>query len=154
VGLTELDVPLPDRPSPADETLALLDSYEAATMATAGPRFFGFVMGGVLPAALAANWLAGAWDQNSGLAGVTPLVAKLEDVALRWMRDLFGLPPKTGVGFVTGATMANFTCLAFVRSPDVLRAAMAVSAAYLPASSVRDPFDFTPELSLWHRRSC
>jgi glutamate/tyrosine decarboxylase-like PLP-dependent enzyme len=113
--LAELDVPLPDHPSSADETLALLDSYGAATMAIAGPRFFGFVMGGALPATLAANWLAGAWDQNTGLAVITPLTAKLEDVSLRWLRDLLGLPQETGVGFVTGATMANFTCLAAAR---------------------------------------
>ena len=96
--LAELDIPLPDHPSPADETLALLDSYGAATMAMAGPRFFGFVIGGALPAALAANWLAGSWDQMSGLAEVTPLPAKLEDVALRWLRDVLGLPPETGGG--------------------------------------------------------
>jgi glutamate/tyrosine decarboxylase-like PLP-dependent enzyme len=113
--LAELDIPLPDHPSPAGETMALLDSYSAATMAMAGPRFFGFVIGGVLPATLAANWLAGAWDQNSALASVTPFTAKLEDVALRWLRDVLGLPPETGVGFVTGATMANFTCLASAR---------------------------------------
>src|SRR6266702_8583864 len=86
--LAELDIPLPDYPSTADETLALLDSYGAATMAMAGPRFFGFVIGGALPATLAANWLASAWDQNSALAGVTPLTAKLEEVALRWLRDV------------------------------------------------------------------
>src|SRR5712692_1772240 len=126
--LAELDIPLPDHPSPAEETVALLDSYGAATMAMAGPRFFGFVIGGVLPATLAANWLAGAWDQNSALAGVTPLTAKLEDVALRWLRDVLGLPPETGVGFVTGATMANFTCLAAARHTVLKQAGWDVEA--------------------------
>ncbi len=113
--LAELAIQLPTDPSPANETMALLDSYNAATMAMAGPRFFGFVIGGVLPAALATNWLASAWDQNSALAEVTPLSAKLEDIALVWLRDVLGLPSETGVGFVTGATMANFTCLAAAR---------------------------------------
>src|SRR5947209_5247963 len=113
--LAELAIPLPTDPSPANETMALLDSYNAATMAMVGPRFFGFVIGGVLPAALAANWLAGAWDQNAALAEVTPLSAKLEDIALIWLRDVLGLPSETGVGFVTGATMANFSCLAAAR---------------------------------------
>jgi len=126
--LAELDTPLPDYPSSADETLALLDSYSAATMAMAGPRFFGFVIGGVLPATLAANWLAGAWDQNSCLAGVTPLTAKLEEVALRWLRDVLDLPPETGVGFVTGATVANFTCLAAARHTVLKQAGWDVEA--------------------------
>jgi glutamate/tyrosine decarboxylase-like PLP-dependent enzyme len=126
--LAELDIRMPDHPSPAEEILALLDSYSAATMAMTGPRFFGFVIGGVLPASLAANWLAGAWDQNSALAGVTPLTAKLEDVALRWLRDVLGLPPETGVGFVTGATMANFTCLAAARHTVLAQAGWDVEA--------------------------
>jgi len=126
--LAELDIPLPDHPSEADETLALLDSYGAATMAMTGPRFFGFVIGGVLPATLAANWLAGAWDQNSALAGVTPLPAKLEEVALRWLRDVLNLPPETGVGFVTGATVANFTCLAAARHAVLKQAGWDVEA--------------------------
>ena len=126
--LTELDVALPDHPSSADETLALLDSYGAATMAMAGPRFFGFVIGGALPATLAANWLAGAWDQNSAAALITPLTAKLEDVALLWLRDVLGLPPETGVGFVTGATMANFTCLAAARHSVLKQAGWDVEA--------------------------
>src|SRR5438105_5866723 len=91
--LAELAIPLPDHPSSADETMALLDSYSAATMAMAGPRFFGFVIGGALPAALAANWLASAWDQNSALAVITPLTAKLEDVALGRLRAMLGLTP-------------------------------------------------------------
>lgn len=126
--LTELAIPLPADPSPADETMALLDSYNAATMAMAGPRFFGFVIGGALPATLAANWLASAWDQNSALAEVTPLPAKLEDVALMWLRDVLGLPPETGVGFVTGATMANFTCLAAARHTVLSQAGWDVEA--------------------------
>jgi glutamate/tyrosine decarboxylase-like PLP-dependent enzyme len=97
-------------------------------MAMAGPRFFGFVIGGALPTTLAANWLAGAWDQNTGLAEVTPLSAKLEQVALRWLRDLLGLPPETGVGFVTGATMANFTCLAAARHAVLAQAGWDVEA--------------------------
>src|SRR6266851_4252875 len=126
--LAELDIPLPDHSSHADETIALLDSYGAATMAMAGPRFFGFVIGGALPATLAANWLASTWDQNSALAGVTPLTAKLEDVALRWLRDVLGLPPETGVGFVTGATVANFTCLAAARHTVLKQAGWDVEA--------------------------
>jgi len=126
--LAELDTPLPDQPSEAEEAVELLDSYGAATMAMAGPRFFGFVIGGALPATLAANWLAGAWDQNSAATVITPLTAKLENVALRWLRELLGLPPETGVGFVTGATMANFTCLAAARHSVLAQAGWDVEA--------------------------
>jgi glutamate/tyrosine decarboxylase-like PLP-dependent enzyme len=84
-------------------------------MAMAGPRFFGFVIGGALPAALAANWLAGAWDQNTALSAVTPGTALLERIALRWLLDVLGLPPTCGGAFVTGATMANVTALAAAR---------------------------------------
>lgn len=126
--LAELALPLPTDPSPAEETLALLDSYSAATMAMAGPRFFGFVIGGALPAALAASWLASTWDQNAALAEVTPLPAKVEDVALGWLRDVLGLPPETGGGFVTGATMANFTCLVAARHAILKQAGWDVEA--------------------------
>ena len=111
-GLRALDEPLPDEPTDPSEVIRLLDdACSAATMAMAGPRFFGFVTGGSLPAALGANWIAGAWDQNSAFASVTPGTAVLEEVALRWLIDLFGFPPGTAGAFVTGATMANFTAL-------------------------------------------
>jgi glutamate/tyrosine decarboxylase-like PLP-dependent enzyme len=109
--------------------VALLDEIGSpATMAMAGRRFFGFVIGGVLPATLAANWLAGAWDQNTGLAAVTPGTAMLERVALRWLLDVLGLPPTCGGAFVTGATMANFTGLAAARRAVLTRAGWDVEA--------------------------
>lgn len=114
--LVALDEPLPDGPTDASTVLAMLDeTVSPATMAMAGPRFFGFVIGGALPASLAANWLAGAWDQNAALGKITPGVARLEEVALGWLRDVLGLPGSTQGAFVTGATMANFTALAAAR---------------------------------------
>ncbi len=113
--LRELERPLPDAPTDPAATLAELDGYAAATMAMSGPRFFGFVIGGSLPAALAANWLATAWDQNTAFSAVPPLTARLEAVAARWLIDLLHLPEGTGVGFVTGATVANFGCLVAAR---------------------------------------
>ncbi len=114
--LSLLEQPLPTESTDPATVLAELDDLcSPATTATAGPRFFGFVTGGCLPAALAANWLAGAWDQDAGMASVAPGCARLEEVALSWLIDLFGLPSSTGAGFVTGGTMANFTCLAAAR---------------------------------------
>ena len=122
-GLARWHTPLPDGPTDPREVLRLLDEVgSAATMAMAGPRFYGFVIGGALPATVAASWLATAWDQNSGLHDVTPVSAELEQVALRWLVELLGLPPGTGAGFVTGATVANFTALAAARH-EVLRQA-------------------------------
>ena len=103
--------------------LALLDDYGSpATVASAGGRYFGFVTGSTLPAALAANWLAGAWDQNAGLWIQSPVAAFLEEVTAGWLRKAFRLPPDCGVGFVTGATMANFSCLAAARHALLKRA--------------------------------
>src|SRR3954469_12983965 len=91
-ALDELDVPMPMHGSDDARVLADLDRLGSpATMAMAGPRFFGFVIGGALPVTLAANWLAGAWDQNSALYNVTPSTARIEQIALRWLLDLFGL---------------------------------------------------------------
>ena len=115
-ALTQLDEPVPATGTDAAAVLAMLDEFVSpATMAMAGPRFFGFVIGGSLPVSLAANWLAGAWDQNAGLYASTPGVSHLESVALRWLKELFDLPASTEGAFVTGGTMANFTALAAAR---------------------------------------
>jgi glutamate/tyrosine decarboxylase-like PLP-dependent enzyme len=113
--LGELERPLQDGPVDPAAVLAELDQYAGATMTINGPRFFGFVMGGSLPAARAASWLAGAWDQNSAAFATTPLTAALEVVSLAWLVELLGLPEGTGAGFVTGATMANFSSLLAAR---------------------------------------
>jgi glutamate/tyrosine decarboxylase-like PLP-dependent enzyme len=129
VALSALDEPLPEHPSDASTVLQFLDTVGSpATMATAGSRFFGFVIGGTLPIALAASWLATAWDQNSALAAVTPGTAALEQVALRWLIEALGLPTDCGGGFVTGATMANFTALAAARHSILARAGWDVDA--------------------------
>jgi len=108
--------PLPEDGTPDAETLAMLDEVGSpATMALAGPRFFGFVIGGSLPVTVASNWLSTAWDQNVAMHEVTPAAAALEQVSLDWMIELLGLPQGTGGGFVTGATVANFTALAAAR---------------------------------------
>ncbi len=99
-----------------EDVLRLLDTAGSPnTVTTTGGRYFGFVNGGVLPASLAANWLAGAWDQNTGLRIETPVGVYLEEVCLAWLREIFDLPAAAGVGFVTGATMANFTGLLAAR---------------------------------------
>jgi glutamate/tyrosine decarboxylase-like PLP-dependent enzyme len=115
-ALEVLREPFPAGPSEPADVLALLDELGSpATMGIAGPRFFGFVVGGSLPAALAANWLVTAWDQNAGYHSPTPAASVLEAVALEWMRDIFGLPESCAGAFVTGATMANFSSLAAAR---------------------------------------
>jgi glutamate/tyrosine decarboxylase-like PLP-dependent enzyme len=124
-----LDERLPEESGDPANTLKILDEIcSPATMAMAGPRFFGFVIGGSLPVSLAANWLAGAWDQNSTLFNVTPATAELEQTALRWLLDLFDLPRNCGGGFVTGATVANFTALAAARNAVLKRVGWNVEA--------------------------
>jgi glutamate/tyrosine decarboxylase-like PLP-dependent enzyme len=115
--------PLPDGPTdPLTVVEDLAAAAEPGLVASAGPRYFGFVVGGSLPAALAADWLTSAWDQNGGLYVLSPAAAVAEEVAGEWLLELLGLPAGTSVGFVTGATMANFTALAAARNGVLARA--------------------------------
>jgi glutamate/tyrosine decarboxylase-like PLP-dependent enzyme len=101
---------------PLDVLSRLVEGVDPGLMGTAGPRFFGFVIGGSYPVAVAADWLAAAWDQNSGLYAAAPATSVVEDVAGRWLVDLFGLPESSSFGFVTGGQMANYTGLAAARN--------------------------------------
>ena len=107
---------LPDGPSdPAEVVAQLAKLADDGLVASAGPRYFGFVVGGSLPAALAADWLASAWDQNAGLFALGPAAATVEDIAANWLLDLLGLPSTASAGFVTGGQMASFAGLAAAR---------------------------------------
>jgi glutamate/tyrosine decarboxylase-like PLP-dependent enzyme len=120
--LADLDVELPRTGLAAADVVRLLDEVGSpATVATNGPRYFGFVTGAVLPVAQAAAWLGSAWDQNAGLTVMSPVAARLNAVALRWITGLLGLPSGTAGSFVTGATMANATCLAAARDAVLTR---------------------------------
>lgn len=128
-ALRAFDEPLPPGPGEPAETLRLLDEFGSpATMAMAGGRFFGFVIGGSLPVTLAANWLAGAWDQNAAMYRATPGAAHLEQVALRWLKEILRLPAGATGAFVTGATVANFCALAAARHVLLKRAGWNVEA--------------------------
>jgi glutamate/tyrosine decarboxylase-like PLP-dependent enzyme len=127
--LLDLGGPLPQHPTDPEGVLAALDAIGSpATVASAGGRYFGFVIGGSLPAALAANWLAGAWDQNAGLWVSSPTSAVLEEIALRWLIDVLHLPGQSEGAFVTGTTMANFSALAAARHAILARAGWDVEA--------------------------
>jgi glutamate/tyrosine decarboxylase-like PLP-dependent enzyme len=111
--LKELDQPLGNEATDPHQVLAILDEYiSPATLATTGPRFFGYVIGGAYPVSVGASWMASAWDQNTGLYEPTPGTAYIEEIALKWLLDLFNLPPTSGGAFVTGATVANLCGLA------------------------------------------
>src|SRR5262245_38488824 len=115
-NLRRFDEPLPAHPTDPEAVIDLLDTVGSpATMASAGGRFFGFVIGSSLPATVAASFLATAWDQNAGIVAASPVSAKLEEVAMRWMLELLDLPPQCAAGFVTCATQANFVALAAAR---------------------------------------
>ena len=118
-----LAVPLTDAGENPQAVIAQLARLGAiGTTASAGPRYFGFVVGGSTPAALAADWLVSAWDQNGGLYALSPFVSAVEEVTAGWLRELAGLPSSMTVGFVTGCQMASFTALAAARN-RVLRSA-------------------------------
>jgi glutamate/tyrosine decarboxylase-like PLP-dependent enzyme len=114
---------LPDGPSePATVVQLLADACTPGLTAMPGGRFFGFVIGGTHPAALATDWLVSAWDQNCGLRGMTPAHTAVEDIATAWLVDLLGLPSGCAIGYVTGATTANVTGLATGRDAVLRRA--------------------------------
>ncbi|WP_432887732.1 pyridoxal phosphate-dependent decarboxylase family protein [Kribbella sp. CA-245084] len=115
--------PLPTGPTDPREVVEhLAKGVDDGLLPSGSGRFFGFVFGGATPASLAADWLTTVWDQNAGLYAASPAAAVVEDITARWLVELFGLPPTTSVGFVTGAQMANFTALAAARH-EVLRRA-------------------------------
>src|SRR5215475_6744311 len=115
--------PFPEQPCDPSRVITMLDEIGSpATVASTGGRYFGYVIGGALPASMAASWLASAWDQNTALRAMSPVAAELEEAVLRWVCELFGLPADCGGGLVTCATMANFTALAAARSALLARA--------------------------------
>jgi glutamate/tyrosine decarboxylase-like PLP-dependent enzyme len=128
-GLAGFDEPLPEVAGDPAATLALLDEAgSAATVASAGGRYFGFVIGGSYPVAVAAGWLATAWDQNAALPVMSPVAARLHDVVTRWLVELLGLPAGSGAVFVTGASMANTAALAAARDHHLARVGWDVQA--------------------------
>jgi glutamate/tyrosine decarboxylase-like PLP-dependent enzyme len=115
--LARLGGPLPEQPTDAETVVGdLARAADPGLIGSAGPRYYGFVVGGSLPSALAADWLTSVWDQNAGGYVLSPAAAVVEEVAAGWLVELLGLPPTTSVGFTTGATMANFICMAAARS--------------------------------------
>jgi len=113
---------------PAGLISDLADALQPGLVATAGPRYFGFVNGGTLPAALAADWLVSAFDQNAAMYVMSPAAAVVEEVTAGWLLDLLGLPPQAAVGFVTGGQMSNFSCLAAARHTLLAAAGWDVAA--------------------------
>ena len=128
-ALSRLDVPLQSGPIDAADVIRELDDIGSpATMGIAGPRFFGFVMGGSVPAALASDFLTSAWEQNTGLYNITPVTARLEEIALKWLLDVLDLPRQCAGAFVTGTTVAHITSLAAARHAVLANAGWNVEA--------------------------
>jgi glutamate/tyrosine decarboxylase-like PLP-dependent enzyme len=128
-GLSAFDEPLPPEPGDPAALLRLLHAKGSpATVASTGGRYFGFVIGGALPPAIAARWMADAWDQNAGMFVSSPLVGKLEAVCQAWLIDLLGLPEGTVAGLVSGSSMATFGGLAAARYALLQRAGWDVNS--------------------------
>ncbi len=126
---------LPERPTdPADAVRVLADAVDAGSVATTGPRYFGFVIGGAIPATIAADWLAVGADINAAAYALGPAGAVIEEVAASWLLDVLGLPADVSVGFTTGAMMANFTALAAARHHVLAKAGWDVEADGLQAA--------------------
>jgi glutamate/tyrosine decarboxylase-like PLP-dependent enzyme len=122
-ALENFHEPFPDNASDPADVLTMLDKFGSpATVATTGGRYFGFVIGGTLPASLAASWIANTWDQNAALRVMSPVAAELEEVVIQWVCQALGLPEDCSGGLVTCATMANFTALASARFALLARA--------------------------------
>jgi glutamate/tyrosine decarboxylase-like PLP-dependent enzyme len=121
--------PLPAGPTDPERVLAeLIEAAEPGVVGMAGGRYFGFVIGGVLPAALAADWLTSTWDQNAGLVVAGPSAAVVEEVAVDWLRELLGLPEGVSAGFVTGCQLAHVTALAAARHHVLAKAGWDLAA--------------------------
>lgn len=130
-----LAVSLTDDGVAAEEVLTeLAAAAEPGLVASAGPRYFGFVIGGSLPVTTAADWLTSAWDQNAGLYATSPAASVAEEVAAAWLLDVLHLPETASVGFVTGGGTANFTCLAAARHEVLRRAGWDVEQNGLPGA--------------------
>ncbi len=128
-ALAEFHETFPQSSCDPSNVIERLDEIgSAATVATTGGRYFGFVNGGMVPAAMAANWLAATWNQNAALRVMSPVAAELEEVAIRWVCEALGLPADCAGGLVTGATTANFTALATARYALLARAGWDVTA--------------------------
>ncbi|MDD2217445.1 MAG: aminotransferase class V-fold PLP-dependent enzyme [Eubacteriales bacterium] len=131
-ALSVFDIPLGDEPTPNAEILDKLHNYGSkATVAQTGPRYFGFVCGGILPSSLSAKWLMDAWDQNPAMFVMSPIAGKIEEICEKWLVELLNLPKGTAAGFVSGSSTAINCALLAGRNHILKNLGYNVSAAGL-----------------------